>query len=100
MRAQAGLLRPHSFTQLFARPAREARAVLSGRLLIVPGGPHGLEESRRTRIALDYRLHYETGLFVGDFNADGKPDLACLGYTNTGVGAGGPLAAYIYLQKP
>ena len=41
----------------------------------------------------------ETGLFVGDFNGDGKPDLACLGYTNTGVGAGGPLAVYIYQHR-
>jgi hypothetical protein len=65
---------------------------------IIPGGPQGLDLARREKIALDYRIHYETGLFVGDFNGDGKPDLACLGYTNTGVGAAGPLAAYIYLR--
>ena len=64
-------------------------------VLVVPGGPQGLDYTRRTKISLDYRIQYETGLFVGDFNSDGKPDLACLGYTNTGVGAGGPLAAYI-----
>jgi metallo-beta-lactamase class B len=68
-------------------------------VLIVPGGPQGLDGARRTKIVLDYRLHYETGLFVGDFNGDGKADLACLGYTNTGVGAAGPLAAYVYLQR-
>lgn len=64
----------------------------------MPGGPEGLDDAHRNRIALDYRIHYETGLFVGDFNGDGKLDLASLGYTNTGVGAGGPLAVYIYLQ--
>lgn len=65
---------------------------------IVPGSPQGLDPTRADRITLDYRIHYETGLFVGDFNGDGEPDLACLGYTNTGVGAAGPLAAYIYLH--
>jgi|SRR6185437_6847355 len=35
---------------------------------------------------------------TGDFNGDGKADLAVFGYTNTGVGAGGPPAAYIWLQ--
>src|SRR5262249_3825455 len=68
-------------------------------VLIIAGGPQGLDYAGRTKIALDYRLHYETGLFVGDFNGDGKPDFACLGYTNTGVGAGGPLAVYIYIQQ-
>jgi glyoxylase-like metal-dependent hydrolase (beta-lactamase superfamily II) len=68
-------------------------------ILIVPGSPRGLDDARRTRIALDYSIHYETGLFVGDFNGDGRADIACLGYTNTGVGAGGPLAVYVYLQQ-
>lgn len=68
-------------------------------VVIVPGGSKGLDFAGRTKIALDYRLHYETGLFVGDFNGDSKPDLASLGYTNTGVGAGGPLAVYVYLQR-
>lgn len=68
-------------------------------ILIVPGSSRGLDDARRTRIALDYRIHYETGVFVGDFNGDGRADVACFGYTNTGVGAGGPLAVYIYLQQ-
>jgi glyoxylase-like metal-dependent hydrolase (beta-lactamase superfamily II) len=68
-------------------------------VLIIAGGPNGLDYAGRTKIALDYRLHYETGLFVGDFNGDEKPDIACLGYTNTGVGSGGPLAVYIYIQQ-
>jgi hypothetical protein len=68
-------------------------------VLIVPGGPQGLDDAGRTKLPFDFRIHYETGLFVGDFNSDGKSDVACLGYTNTGVGAGGPLAVYIYMQQ-
>jgi hypothetical protein len=54
-----------------------------------------------TRIALGTIApagHYETGLFVGDFNGDGRPDLAVFGYTLTGVGWDRPPAAYIWLQ--
>jgi glyoxylase-like metal-dependent hydrolase (beta-lactamase superfamily II) len=70
------------------------------RVLILLGGKGGLDVKRSRTIALDYRLHYETGLYVGDFNGDGRPDLAAFGYTLTGVGWSGPTAAYIWLQPP
>jgi hypothetical protein len=61
-------------------------------------GHDGLDARRSEVIKLDYRIHYETGLFVGDFNGDGRPDLAVFGYTLTGVGWDRPPAAYIWLQ--
>jgi glyoxylase-like metal-dependent hydrolase (beta-lactamase superfamily II) len=67
-------------------------------VLILLGGKGGLELRRSATLALDYRLHYETGLFVGDFNGDGAADLACFGYTSTGVGQSGPLAVYLWMQ--
>jgi hypothetical protein len=70
----------------------------SHEVLVLLGGRHGLDQKRSETIALDYRVHYETGLFVGDFNGDGRPDLAAFGYTLTGVGWSGPPAAYIWLQ--
>jgi metallo-beta-lactamase class B len=70
----------------------------SQEVLILLGGRQGLDTKRSQKIALDYRTHYETGLFVGDFNGDGRPDLAAFGYTLTGVGWNGPPAAYIWLQ--
>jgi glyoxylase-like metal-dependent hydrolase (beta-lactamase superfamily II) len=72
----------------------------SQEVLILLGGRQGLDTKRSQKIALDYRTHYETGLFVGDFNGDGRPDLAVFGYTLTGVGWNGPPAAYIWLQPP
>jgi glyoxylase-like metal-dependent hydrolase (beta-lactamase superfamily II) len=72
----------------------------SQEVLIMLGGHAGLDAQRSEKIALDYRTHYETGLFVGDFNGDGRPDLAVFGYTLTGVGWNGPPAAYIWLQSP
>jgi glyoxylase-like metal-dependent hydrolase (beta-lactamase superfamily II) len=67
-------------------------------VLVFLGGKGGLSKDRVRRIPLDYRVHYEHGVYVGDFNGDGKPDLAAFGYTNTGVGAGGPPAVYVWLQ--
>ena len=67
-------------------------------MLILLGGKDGLDAKRSQTVKLDYRIHYETGLFVGDFNADGLPDLAAFGYTLTGVGWNGPPTAYVWLQ--
>jgi hypothetical protein len=72
----------------------------SQEVLILLGRRQGLAAKRSQKIALDYRTHYETGLFVGDFNGDGRPDLAVFGYTLTGVGWNGPPAEYIWLQPP
>jgi metallo-beta-lactamase class B len=65
---------------------------------ILHGGRKGLDPRRSTIVKLDYRIHYETGLYAGDFDGDGLMDLACLGYTSTGVGTNGPLAVYIWRQ--
>ena len=65
---------------------------------IIPGSRSGLVGDKRQVIALEYSLHFETGLYVGDFNGDGKMDIAAFGYTATGVGVSGPPAAYIWCQ--
>jgi hypothetical protein len=70
----------------------------SDEVLVFLGDRSGPSKDRVRRISLDYRVHYEHGVYVGDFNGDGKPDLAVFGYTNTGVGAGGPPAVYVWLQ--
>lgn len=67
-------------------------------ILVFLGGKEGLSTDRVQRIVFEYRLHYEHGVFVGDFDGDSKEDLAVFGYTNTGVGAGGPPAVYVWLQ--
>src|SRR5262249_37988460 len=70
----------------------------SDEVLVFLGGRNGLSQDRVQRIALEYRVHYEHGVYVGDFNGDGKADLAVFGSTNTWGGAGGPPAVYIWLQ--
>jgi glyoxylase-like metal-dependent hydrolase (beta-lactamase superfamily II) len=70
----------------------------SDEVLVLLGGRGGLDAKRSRTITLDYRVHYETGLYVGDFNGDGRADLACFGYTLTGVGWSGPTAAYVWLK--
>jgi hypothetical protein len=70
----------------------------SDEVLILLGGRDGLAAQRCETVTFDYRVHYETGLYVGDFNGDGVPDLAAFGYTLTGVGWNGPPAAYLWLQ--
>jgi hypothetical protein len=70
----------------------------SDEVLILLGGRDGLAAGRCETVRFDYRVHYETGLYAGDFNGDGLPDLAAFGYTLTGVGWTGPPAAYLWLQ--
>ena len=67
-------------------------------ILVLLGGRMGLDRSRSLTIPLDFRLHYETGLYVGDFDGDGRPDIAAFGDTNTGVGAGGPPSVYLWMR--
>jgi hypothetical protein len=69
------------------------------KILVLQGGRNGLDLTHSLTIPLGYRLHYETGLHVGDFDGDGRPDLAAFGDTNTGVGAGGPPSVYLLLRS-
>jgi hypothetical protein len=70
------------------------------RVLVLRGGREGLDPARSLSIPLEFRLHFETGLHVADFDGDRRPDLAAFGDTKTGVGAGGPLAVYIVTRSP
>lgn len=63
------------------------------------GSETGLSAERFETIALDFWLHYEHPVALADFDADGRLDLGCFGYTKTGVGAGGPPAAYVWLRR-
>jgi glyoxylase-like metal-dependent hydrolase (beta-lactamase superfamily II) len=69
------------------------------RVLVLLGGRAGLELARSITIPLEFRLHFETGLHVADFDGDQRLDLAAFGDTKTGVGAGGPPAVYIWTRK-
>src|SRR5260370_11118527 len=42
----------------------------SDEVLVFLGDKNGLSKDRVQRIALEYRLHYEHGVYAGDFNGD------------------------------
>jgi hypothetical protein len=63
------------------------------------GGADGMNAERVETIPFDFSIHYEHGLTVADFNADGLLDLGCFGYTATGVGLSGPLTAFVWLRE-
>ena len=62
------------------------------------GHATGLSQERMESITLEFWIHYEHSLTMADFNADGRLDIACFGYTQTGVGLSGPPTAYVWLQ--
>jgi hypothetical protein len=68
-------------------------------IVVFLGGEQGLDARRSVQLALDYRLHHDTRIHAADFDGDGRTDIASLGYVNTGVGASGPLAVYIFHQR-
>jgi hypothetical protein len=70
----------------------------SQEVLILLGSCQGLDAKRSQKIALDNRTHFETELFIGDFNGDARPDFAGFGDSLTGAVWNGPPAAYIWLR--
>ncbi|MFT4550764.1 MAG: hypothetical protein ACI9UA_005084 [Pseudoalteromonas tetraodonis] len=73
----------------------------SDQATILLGAKSGLDHTAQETIPLEFMLHYEHGMVVEDFNADGKPDLACFGNTlGAGVGGskGGPTAMFVRLS--
>ena len=55
----------------------------------------GLSPKNTARVKLDYRIHYDTQLGLGDFSATGRTDLAGFGHSETGAPG-----IYIWLQPP
>ena len=66
-----------------------------GACILTGSSEDGLNARRITFVPLDYEPHYDTKLGVGDFNGDGRSDLA--GFGPSSVGAVG---VYIWLQPP
>ncbi len=61
---------------------------------VLTGSPaDGLSPQRVLQVKLDYVPHYDTRFGVGDFNGDGRPDLAGFGRAPTGAEG-----VYIWLQ--
>jgi hypothetical protein len=57
------------------------------------GGKAGLSAKNTSRVKLDYRIHYDTRLGVGDFAGSGHLDLAGFGHSETGAPG-----VYVWLQ--
>ena len=71
-------------------------------VLVLLGGHEGLELGRSVTGAAGLSPPLRDGPVRRRFRRRRLPDLACLGYTNTGVGSSGPLAVYVrrVVQKP
>ncbi|MFO0969393.1 MAG: hypothetical protein U0793_27875 [Gemmataceae bacterium] len=68
--------------------------------MVFLGGKDGLSRDRLERIAAQVTASItSTASSSAISTATASPDLAVFGYTNTGVGAGGPPAAYLWLQE-
>jgi glyoxylase-like metal-dependent hydrolase (beta-lactamase superfamily II) len=55
----------------------------------------GLSPKNTSRVTLDYRIHYDTRLAIGDFTGSGRLDLAGFGHSETGAPG-----VYIWLHPP